>query len=120
MGLPLDPHRELPAFDDPFAEWDAAMRPLLLLHMLHFLVLVAKLVLLIAVLLLPLAVLLLVAKRFLMRMRRQKMRHPSTTASIPTPKKMRTPSRTPTKTMMSRWTLCRFSFPFWHLMTKGE
>ena len=23
MGLPLDPHRELPAFDDPFAEWDA-------------------------------------------------------------------------------------------------
>ena len=24
MGLPLDPHRELPAFDDPFAEWDAA------------------------------------------------------------------------------------------------
>jgi len=24
MGLPLDSHRELPAFDDPFAEWDAA------------------------------------------------------------------------------------------------
>ena len=24
MGLPLDPHRELPAFDDRFAEWDAA------------------------------------------------------------------------------------------------
>ena len=24
MGLPLDPHRKLPAFDDPFAEWDAA------------------------------------------------------------------------------------------------
>ena len=24
MGLPLDPHHELPAFDDPFAEWDAA------------------------------------------------------------------------------------------------
>ncbi|KAG2594390.1 hypothetical protein PVAP13_5NG642166 [Panicum virgatum] len=24
MGLHLDPHRELPAFDDPFAEWDAA------------------------------------------------------------------------------------------------
>ena len=23
-GLPLDSHRELPAFDDPFAEWDAA------------------------------------------------------------------------------------------------
>ena len=24
LGLPLDTHRELPAFDDPFAEWDAA------------------------------------------------------------------------------------------------
>ena len=24
LGLPLDPHRELPAFDDPFVEWDAA------------------------------------------------------------------------------------------------
>ena len=24
MGLPLDSHCELPAFDDPFAEWDAA------------------------------------------------------------------------------------------------
>jgi len=24
MGLPLDPHRELLEFDDPFAEWDAA------------------------------------------------------------------------------------------------
>ena len=24
MGLPLDPLRELPSFDDPFAEWDAA------------------------------------------------------------------------------------------------
>ena len=24
MGLPLDPHRELPAFDDLFVEWDAA------------------------------------------------------------------------------------------------
>jgi len=24
MGLPLDAHDELPAFDDPFAEWDAA------------------------------------------------------------------------------------------------
>ena len=24
MVLPLDPHRELPEFDDPFAEWDAA------------------------------------------------------------------------------------------------
>ncbi|KAG2561669.1 hypothetical protein PVAP13_8KG171902 [Panicum virgatum] len=24
MGLPLDPHRELPAFDDPIADWDAA------------------------------------------------------------------------------------------------
>ena len=23
MGLPLDPHHELPEFDDPFAEWDA-------------------------------------------------------------------------------------------------
>jgi len=23
MGLPLDAHDELPAFDDPFAEWDA-------------------------------------------------------------------------------------------------
>ena len=23
-GLPLDSHHELPAFDDPFAEWDAA------------------------------------------------------------------------------------------------
>jgi len=23
MGLPLDPHRELPEFDDPFTEWDA-------------------------------------------------------------------------------------------------
>jgi hypothetical protein len=24
MGLPLDPHRELSEFDDPFVEWDAA------------------------------------------------------------------------------------------------
>ena len=24
MGLPLHPHHELPEFDDPFAEWDAA------------------------------------------------------------------------------------------------
>ena len=24
IGLPLDNHRELPEFDDPFAEWDAA------------------------------------------------------------------------------------------------
>jgi len=24
LGLPLDSHRELPDFDDPFAEWDAA------------------------------------------------------------------------------------------------
>ena len=24
LGLPLDPHRELPDFDDPFSEWDAA------------------------------------------------------------------------------------------------
>ena len=24
MGLPLDPHHELPEFDDTFAEWDAA------------------------------------------------------------------------------------------------
>ena len=24
MGLPLDAHDELPEFDDPFAEWDAA------------------------------------------------------------------------------------------------
>ena len=24
MGLPMDAHDELPAFDDPFAEWDAA------------------------------------------------------------------------------------------------
>ena len=24
MGLPVDAHDELPAFDDPFAEWDAA------------------------------------------------------------------------------------------------
>ena len=24
LGLPLDSHRELPDFDDPFAEWDVA------------------------------------------------------------------------------------------------
>ena len=24
MGLPIDAHDELPTFDDPFAEWDAA------------------------------------------------------------------------------------------------
>jgi len=24
LGLPLDAHRELPEFDDPFAKWDAA------------------------------------------------------------------------------------------------
>jgi hypothetical protein len=23
LGLPTDPYRELPTFDDPFAEWDA-------------------------------------------------------------------------------------------------
>jgi hypothetical protein len=23
LGLPTDPYRELPEFDDPFAEWDA-------------------------------------------------------------------------------------------------
>jgi hypothetical protein len=23
LGLPTDPYRELPKFDDPFAEWDA-------------------------------------------------------------------------------------------------
>jgi hypothetical protein len=23
LGLPTDPYRELPGFDDPFAEWDA-------------------------------------------------------------------------------------------------
>jgi hypothetical protein len=23
LGLPTDPYRELPVFDDPFAEWDA-------------------------------------------------------------------------------------------------
>jgi hypothetical protein len=23
LGLPTDPYHELPAFDDPFAEWDA-------------------------------------------------------------------------------------------------
>jgi hypothetical protein len=23
LGLPADPYRELPTFDDPFAEWDA-------------------------------------------------------------------------------------------------
>ena len=35
--------------------------------------------------------------------------------------KMRIPSRMPPKMkMMSRWTSCFFSFPFWHLMTKGE
>jgi hypothetical protein len=22
LGLPIDPYRELPEFDDPFAEWD--------------------------------------------------------------------------------------------------
>ena len=35
--------------------------------------------------------------------------------------KMRIPPRMPPKMkMMSRWTSCFFSFPFWHLMTKGE
>ena len=35
--------------------------------------------------------------------------------------KMRIPPRMPLKMkMMSRWTSCLFSFPFWHLMTKGE
>ena len=35
--------------------------------------------------------------------------------------KMRIPPRMPLKMkMMSRWTSCFFSFPFWHLMTKGE
>jgi hypothetical protein len=23
LGLPIDPYRELPTFEDPFAEWDA-------------------------------------------------------------------------------------------------
>jgi hypothetical protein len=23
LGLPTDPYREVPTFDDPFAEWDA-------------------------------------------------------------------------------------------------
>jgi hypothetical protein len=23
LGLPIDPYRELPTFDDPFVEWDA-------------------------------------------------------------------------------------------------
>ena len=35
--------------------------------------------------------------------------------------KMRKPLRMPPKMkMMSRWNSCFFSFPFWHLMTKGE
>ena len=35
--------------------------------------------------------------------------------------RMRIPPRMPLKMkMMSRWTSCFFSFPFWHLMTKGE
>ena len=89
--------------------------------MLQFLVLVAKPVLLVAVLLLPLAVLLQVAKRSLMRKRRPRKTRPLTTASTPIQLKMRTPPRTsPKMKMMSRWTSCSFSFPFWHLMTKGE
>ena len=77
--------------------------------MLLFPMLVAKLVLLVTMLLLLLAVLLLVAKT-----------RPTTIVSTPIPTKMRIPSRTPQKMMMSRWTSCSFSFPFWHLMTKGE
>ena len=89
----------------PLPSGTLLMRPLLLLLMLHFLVLIAKLALLVVVLLLPLAVLLQVAKRSLMRMRRPKKKHPSTIASTPTQKKMRTlPKMPPKMKMMSRRT----------------
>ena len=121
MGLPLDSQHELPAFDDPFAEWDAADEAAVAATHAP----------------LPRA----------RRQARSPRRHastssrrappsgqeifdeeeeteedaPSTTASTPTQLKMRTPPRTsPKMKMMSRWTSCSFSFPFWHLMTKGE
>ena len=73
------------------------MRPPLQLHMHHFPELVAKLALRVTALLLPLAMLLKVAKRSLMRKRRPRKTRPSTTASTPTPLKMRTPPRTSPK-----------------------
>ena len=120
LGLPLTEHHDLPEFDNPFAEWDAADEAAIAAA--HDL--------------LPCARrqtrstcrraatsfsrALLVAKRFLMRTRRLKKKSPRATTSIATLMRMRTLPRTPPKMMMSKRSLCCFSFPFWHLMTKGE
>jgi hypothetical protein len=85
--------------------------------MLHFLAHVDAPVLLHA-----LVALLLVAKKSLMKRKRPRKKNPTTTARSPTRMRMRMripPMRTP-KMMISRRPPCSFSFPFWHLMTKGE
>jgi hypothetical protein len=64
--------------------------------------------------------LLLVAKRFLMKRKRPRKKHLQTTAKSPTRMRMRIPPMRTPKMMMSRRPSCSFSFPFWHLMTKGE
>jgi hypothetical protein len=91
------------------------MRPPLLLLMLLFLSHISA-----PVPLLDLVALLLVAKRFLMKRKRPKKKHPPTTARSPTRMRMRIPPMRMPKMMMSRRPSCHFSFPFWHLMTKGE
>jgi hypothetical protein len=64
--------------------------------------------------------LLLVAKRYLMKRKRPRKKHLQTTAKFPIRMRMRTPPMRMPKMMMSRRPSCHFSFPFWHLMTKGE
>ena len=102
LGLPLNAHRDFQSLMIHLLSGTLPMRPLSMLPMLHFLMLVVKLVLLVAALLLLLLVHLLLAKRSLMKMRRPKKKSPSTTASTPTLMKMRPPPRTPLMLMMSR------------------
>jgi hypothetical protein len=116
LGLPTDPYHELLEFDDPFAKWDAAdeaavtashaplprprcrTRPPTRSRRSP-----------------P------VVKKFLMKMRRPKKKSHVTTASTPTPMRTRIHPMVASKMMMmSRIFYHCFSFPFWHLMTKGN
>jgi hypothetical protein len=91
------------------------MRLLLLLLMLLFLAHIIVLILLLAhITLLP------VVKKSLMKMRGPKNKSHVTTTSTPTPMRMRIPPMMAPKMMMSRRLYHCFSFPLWHLMTKGE